>query len=279
MLVELLDAVRPVAAPEMQDGEVHGDGRAADHDGKLAVALDASGPELARDVGALLAETSSVREFLSTTTGHVLGRMVDVRTTLQGGPPATETIDELLLQLSAFAGLWSGSVLHGPAWFFGEFGRRYERAVATLSTVASALRAAGDPGLDDSTRARALECVLAANDSLVAYRRRHRSDVTVPAVVALLVADGRNPRSVVASLHAMRDAAVEIGWYEGRDGLAAVEADLLQAAVAGNGSGIEPHLVFADVLSAVGRIHDLAGSLTAERLVVPPDPATMGHFT
>jgi uncharacterized alpha-E superfamily protein len=238
--------------------------------GALSDALDESAAALAREIGAVLAETSSVREFLSTTTGRVLGRMVDVRAVLQDGPPGTDTIDELRVQLSAFAGLWSESVLRGPAWFFGEFGRRAERAAATLSTLAAAVGGRDDAESDPAIRSRALECVLAANDSLVAYRRRHRSDVAVGDVVALLVADSRNPRSVAASLQAMQTATAEIGWFDGRDRLLALEADLSSAAGAVTDT--------AQMIDAVVRIRDLAGSLVASRLIVPPDPTTMGGF-
>ena len=53
---------------------------------------------------------------------------------------------------------------------------------------------------DDPVDAAVLEVILAANDSLVAYRRRHRSDVEPDAAFALLVRDGTNPRSVAASI-------------------------------------------------------------------------------
>jgi uncharacterized circularly permuted ATP-grasp superfamily protein/uncharacterized alpha-E superfamily protein len=236
----------------------------ADPDAPPADAIAAAGTELAGHVGAVLAEASSVREFLSTTTGRVLGAMVEVRATLQRKPPDTDAVDELLLQLSAFAGLWNESVVRGPAWFYGDYARRYERAVTTLSTVAFALRAAGDEGLDADHRAQALEFVLAANDSLVAYRRRHRSDVALDDVISLLVADDRNPRAVAASLVALQHDAAQIGWAPGRAGLDTVLDDLL--ADIGHDS----------VLEAIARLHALAGSLTTTRLAVPPNPFPMG---
>jgi uncharacterized alpha-E superfamily protein len=254
MLFDLLDSVR---TDDLSDSDQR----------DFAASVDSAGPELARHVGDILAETSSVREFLSSTTGRVLGGMVDVRFVLQQAPPEIATIDDLLLQLSAFAGLWNESVVRGPAWYFGDFGRRYERSVTTLSTVAFALRSATNGQLDPHTRAQALELALSANDSLVAYRRRHRSDVALTDVLALLVADERNPRSVAASLVAMQDDAARIGWEEGRAGLAAVSSDLM-ARTDHDG-----------VLQAIGRVHALAGTLTATHLVVPPYPTSMGWFT
>jgi len=245
-------------------GTVRLDPVALDEDPADAVA--AAGLELAGHVGAVLAEASSVREFLSTTTGRVLGAMVEVRAALQRRPPDTDTVDELLLQLSAFAGLWNESVVRGPAWFYGDYARRYERAVTTLSTVAFALRSSGDHTLDADSRTQALEFVLAANDSLVAYRRRHRSDVVLDAVIALLVADDRNPRAVAASLEALQQDAAMIGWAPGRAGLDTVLSDLL-ADVSHDGA-----------LEAIARLHALAGSLTTTRLAVPPHPFPMGLF-
>lgn len=233
---------------------------ADDHEAVIASA----GVELARHVGGVLAEASSVREFLSTTTGRVLVGMVEVRAELQRGPSGTDSIDDLLLQLSAFAGLWAESVVRGPAWYYGDFARRYERAVTTLGTVAFALRSSTDPDLDASMRAQALEFVLAANDSLVAYRRRHRSDVALDDVLALLVADDRNPRAVAASIVALRYDSERIGWETGSAGLETVLTDLLGG------------ITHDRVLAAIARLHALAGSLTTTRLVVPPDPFLMG---
>lgn len=256
MLLDLLGAVRTDdVAGNLADGDEAG----------LAASIDSAGLELARHVGSILAETSSVREFLSTTAGRVLGEMVYVRATLQQHPPEIDTIDDLLLQLSAFAGLWNESVVRGPAWYFGDFGRRYERSVTTLSTVAFALRAATGDQHDRHTQG--LELALSANDSLVAYRRRHRSDVALVDVLALLVADERNPRSVAASLVAMQHAAARIGWEDGRAGLAVVSSDLMA------------RTDHDSVLEAIRRIHALAGSLTATHLVVPPNPTAMGWFT
>ena len=60
-----------------------------------------------------------------------------------------------------------------------------------------------------------LEVLLAANDSLVAYRRRHRSDVELDAAFALLVRDATNPRSVAASIERFGQHAADAEWSEG----------------------------------------------------------------
>ena len=95
----------------------------------------------------------------------------------------------MLVDLAALAGLATESTVRGPAWRFLDIGRRLERSLAVL----------GRSRLG-SDRRRALtvqplfETVLSANESLVAYRRRYRSDVELDAVLDLLVHDDTNPR-------------------------------------------------------------------------------------
>lgn len=219
-------------------------------------ALSVAGVRIVLEIGTMLAEAASVREFLSTTAGRVLGAMADVRGRLQHALPDVEILDEVLLQLSAFSGLWNESVVRGPAWHFGDYARRYERAVAVLESVAAVID-------DATTDTVLLESLLATHDSLVAYRRRHRSDVELTAVLSLLVRDERNPRSVRASLDALLRDAAAIDWTDGVDGLDAVRDGLV-------GLGGR-----AQVEAAIAMLHGLAGRLTATRLATPPDPAVI----
>lgn len=214
-------------------------------------------------IGSMLAESASVREFLSTTTGRVLGELVVSRSALGDHPGDVDAIDTLLFQLSAFAGLWSESVVRGPAWYFGDFAKRYERTVVALTSAAAAASAAGDHALTGPDRRRGLESVLAANDSLVAYRRRHRSDVELDAVLRLLLHDDRNPRSAAASVAGLTRNATAIGWNAGLDRLAAVGADI---------EAIDPSTPGDVLRSIITRLHDLAAELTSTRLVAPPHP-------
>jgi len=80
-----------------------------------------------------------------------------------------------------------------------------------LDLIEGAMRRSPDP---DEARATeidgaAIEVLLAANDSLVAYRRRHRSDVEVGAAIRLLVTDYNNPRSLAASIDRLEQHAVD----------------------------------------------------------------------
>ncbi len=225
--------------------------------------VTAAASSLEFHIGSMLAESASVREFLSTTTGRILGDMVETRRRLTASPDDIDALDALLFQLSAFGGLWSESVVRGPAWYFGDFAKRYERAVVALTSASTAVRIARDRSLVDVERRRGLESVLGANDSLVAYRRRHRSDVELGAVLRLLLQDERNPRSGAASVASMVRNAVAIGWAAGVERIESVGADV---EAFGDTDDVER------LDDAAGRLHALASELTTTRLVAPPHP-------
>ena len=234
-------------------------------------AVGAAALSLEFHIGSMLAESASVREFLSTTTGRVLGEMVDSRRRLTERPDDVDALDALLFQLSAFAGLWSESVVRGPAWYFGDFAKRYERALVAIASATVASRVAVDATLPDLARRRGLEAVLSANDSLVAYRRRHRSDVELDAVLALVLHDQRNPRSGAASIEGMVRNASAIGWTAGVARLEAAAADLVGFAMGSPASQLD---------DIANRLHELAKELTSTRLVAPPHPTLVrSHIT
>ncbi len=231
----------------------------------VEAALELAASRCAVEIGAMLAESASVREFLSGTAGRVLGLLADVRSRLQAGESDVDTFDELLLQLSAFAGLWNESVVRGPAWHFGDFARRYERSVAVLASVAATRWIEGQ-GHDVRS---SLGLLLAAHDSLVAYRRRHRSEVEWGAVLMMLVHDPRNPRSVASSLEKLVRDAAEIGWMDGVEPLDELRREVAAPTLADDVSGRDP----IEVLDGfAARLHELAGRLTSDRLTTPPDP-------
>ena len=105
------------------------------------------------------------------------------------GVAPIDALDACIADLAAFVGLWNESTVRGPAWRFGDLGRRIERALVVLGLVDAGLRRIGG-GRDrrhgqleagDVVDRAALEVLLAANESLVAYRRHHRSDVELGA--------------------------------------------------------------------------------------------------
>ena len=90
----------------------------------------------------------------------------------------TEALDRVLVPLAALAGLTNETVVRGPGWRFFDIGRRLERALLVLGLWRPC------SSRPPTTRPLAMrgEIALAANESLVAYRRRHRTDVTLDAL-------------------------------------------------------------------------------------------------
>jgi len=146
---------------------------------------------------AMLLAASSVREFLSTTTGRVLADMSELRRSLRHRD--AEVFEQLLVGLAAFAGLTQESTVRGPAWRLLDLGRRIERALGVLGAVEAMLETTPTP----SSMQAVGETLLAAHESLVAYRRWHRTDIEVEAALDLLVRDDTNPRSVAFQIDRM----------------------------------------------------------------------------
>ena len=175
----------------------------------LGTQLSGIGDAVAAEIGALLTEATTVREYMSVTTGRVLSHLAELRAALQQHRTVVDDLDAVLADFAALAGLWQESTVRGPAWRIGDTGRRLERCLVVVDLVEAALhgRAPG-PGSDEID-ASVIEVLLAANDSLVAYRRRHRSDVEVEAAVTLLVRDPSNPRSLAASIDRLAQHALD----------------------------------------------------------------------
>lgn len=167
--------------------------------------LSQVGGQVAREIGALLTEATTVREFMSVTTGRVLAHLAVLRATLQERLTMVDDLDAVLADFAALAGMWQESTVRGPAWRIGDAGRRLERCLVVLDLV-DAVRRDWNGGDGDAAavspevEATAIEVLLTANDSLVAYRRRHRSDVDRELAFALLLRDPSNPRSLAASV-------------------------------------------------------------------------------
>ncbi len=170
---------------------------------------------VALEVGSLLTEATTVREYLSVTAGRVLAHLAELRTGLQRGDAAVDDLDAVLADFAAFSGMWHESTVRGPAWRIGDTGRRLERCLVVLDLVDAAV---GQSSLDPpDVEAAAIEVLLAANESLVAYRRRHRSDVEASAAIALLVHDQTNPRSLAASIEQLSRHVREGEWDVGHE--------------------------------------------------------------
>lgn len=265
----------------------------------FALAVEA----LAKQLGSFLAEASSVREFFSVTAGRMLAHLAESRAQLRWIIATDETssssvvdiaridgrhLESILVDLASLVGLWNESVVHGPAWRFGEVGRRLERAFGVVDGVRGAFGllgsasvagapwavAAGTPSFDDGLdfqRQRVVELVLAANESLVAYRRRHRSDVEFETAVHLLIAEVHNPRAVASAVREVRHQADRLGWVTGfksatnlLDSLERAEFGSVESAAA----------VLSDVFA---KCDLLARDVVGSYLSAPVDPRMMGR--
>jgi uncharacterized alpha-E superfamily protein len=168
---------------------------------------------VAWQIGSLLTEATTVREYLSVTTGRVLAHLAELRTALTTHRAGVDDLDAVLADFAAFAGLWHESIVRGPAWRIGDTGRRLERALVVIDLVDAALdgergKSAGSADVE----AAVVEVLLAANESLVAYRRRHRSDVELEAAISLLIHDDTNPRSLVSAIDRLERHALDSDW-------------------------------------------------------------------
>jgi uncharacterized circularly permuted ATP-grasp superfamily protein/uncharacterized alpha-E superfamily protein len=175
----------------------------------LHAELSAVGDEVAVEIGTLLTEATTVREFLSVTTGRVLAHLAELRASLQQHRTGVDDLDAVLADFAAMAGLWQESTVRGPAWTIGDAGRRLERALVVLDLVEATLGGEPDP---PEIGAAAIEVLLAATESLVAYRRRHRSEVELDAALHIVLHDVANPRSLAAAVVDLERHAAESDW-------------------------------------------------------------------
>lgn len=242
--------------------------------------LARAGDSVADEIGNLLTEATSVREFLSVTTGRVLEQIARRRASLQRHVAEVDDLDGLLTDLAALAGLWNESTVRGPAWRIGDIGRAIERSMVVLDALVAAMpedepggwsgvadRGADlTAGLDPMTAADVdrvtVEVLLAANESLVAYRRRHRSDVEVGAACALLVRDASNPRSLAAGIERIARHSSDAGW----------ETGVVLAGAARDALGLD----LAELVPTVrGVLDELGRAVTGHWFAAPVSPVVM----
>lgn len=150
---------------------------------------------LVRSLAELSVASLSARELLSTHTCLVLATLEDRLAALRAvSDPGEldELIGSVLTNLMALVGLSAESMVRDPGWLFIDIGRRVERARLLVRVVAEALVPDPDPEIAGLVH----ETLLAGCESLVAYRRRYRSDIEVAALAHLLLTDPSNPRSL-----------------------------------------------------------------------------------
>lgn len=225
---------------------------------ELEAALGTARQVVADRLGEVVQLAASVGEFLSTTTGRILGSLAGTQRALVDGRAPIDALDAALTDLAALAGLWNESVVRGPAWRFGDLGRRLERSLVVLGLVDAVLDETFDPA--DVVDTAALEVLLAADESLVAYRRRYRSDVELSPAAALLLLDGDNPRSFAAAVARMAEHVAAISWAEGEHAVAE-----LRRSVGDDGP-------LAGVRVAIGQLRRFHQLLVERWFATPVDP-------
>lgn len=208
---------RPAIAASMLRSLLGSSG-SSEHDGvaDFAAVVETATRELVRQIGSVMTEAITVREYLSATGGRLLAHLAEVRAGLGHGRPDVEQLDSLLVDFAVLAGLWNESTVRGTAWSIGDLGRRLERAAVTCHLVTAGLMpSAGEPLTVGSPESWAAEMTLGSCESLVAYRRRHRSEIERRAALAILIDDASNPRSLRHSLIAVGRHAQAISWTDG----------------------------------------------------------------
>jgi uncharacterized circularly permuted ATP-grasp superfamily protein/uncharacterized alpha-E superfamily protein len=164
------------------------------------VLVDDSIPRsLAGSLADLLEASLSARELLSTHTGQVLATLEDRLGALRAASGSAE-IEEIaastLTHLMALGGLTAESMVRDTGYLMTDIGRRLERARLLVRILRETLVPVPDPDIAGLTH----ETLLACCESLVAYRRRYRSDIEVEALASLLITDPSNPRSLAFQL-------------------------------------------------------------------------------
>ena len=227
----------------------------------------------AAQLAALVQEATSVREYMSTTTGRVLGRLARLHPVLSRAATPADDLDTVLVDLAALSGLMMESTVRGPSWRFLDLGRRLERALAVLGSVEAAVALAVPP-LSAQPLA---DAVLGANESLVAYRRRYRSEVDFHAVVDLLLRDDANPRSLAYQLDRLREHAAGLAWSEGA---ALVERASIAAFAQVDHDVSNGRVVSLDafVLGVRGPLLDLAAAVVQRWFADPVNPTLMRGY-
>jgi uncharacterized alpha-E superfamily protein len=145
-----------------------------------------------------------VRDRLSNDSWHILGRMENE---LKRFVPhrhnqiseVQELLNDVLLTLSAFAGLALESMTRGMGWRFMDMGRRIERSRQMIVLLQSLFSSTVIPKSHD------LEVLLEVADSTITYHTRYRTTFHMDPIVDLLLLDELNPRAVGFQMAALSD--------------------------------------------------------------------------
>jgi uncharacterized circularly permuted ATP-grasp superfamily protein/uncharacterized alpha-E superfamily protein len=162
----------------------------------------------------------NVRERLSSDMMFLIGKLreavpLDSSTQFLEYPAQLTACLELL---SAFSGMERENINRGSGWLFMSIGRRLERAIF----LARQLREVTTPlGEQDWPL---LECLLEVADSSMAYRARYYTTLQPLALLDVLMADPKNPRSLDFQLDHLADLYEKLPRHMPEDVIAMREA-------------------------------------------------------
>ncbi|HEY5674187.1 MAG TPA: circularly permuted type 2 ATP-grasp protein [Malonomonas sp.] len=125
---------------------------------------------------------------------------------LIGSNRLQESINQLVLQLSAFSGLTNENMSRETAWLLLNIGRRLERALNLIDLLQATLV----PCYEPSTEAEMMETVLATSNSLIVFRRRYRSFMQLSTILELLLLDESYPRALAYQLQQLQSHIQEL---------------------------------------------------------------------
>lgn len=188
--------------------------------------FDATSPSgVGWNVGQVRRLSWEVKERLSADTWRVLQQLDAI--VAEPPPPshdrrfvaALTTLDDVIIMLSAFAGLLAENPMRGHGWRFLGIGRRLERALQMLALLRTGVATAPYP--DDPC----LEVLLQVADSSTIYRSRYLASIRTRYVLELLLEDEANPRSVAFQVAALHERLDSLPRHEG-DGAPSPEHDL-----------------------------------------------------
>ena len=171
----------------------------------VALSSEQSG-SIHNNIQSLMRAASGVRDLWSNDTWRLLQNIEDTWALLhRKGEDISlyhlwEGLNQLIMQLMAFAGLNYESITHGTNWLMLDSGRRLERAQMTMSLVNALVTQVWSPPIE----ALLLEQLLVTTENIITYRRRYRSYLQLHTVLEQLLLDQTNPRAVIYQLDALQ---------------------------------------------------------------------------
>ncbi|WP_460047624.1 circularly permuted type 2 ATP-grasp protein [Sessilibacter sp. MAH2] len=162
---------------------------------------------------AMLRSASEVREMLSSDTQRVVNDIDDelynlaknLRASINSAPE--EALDPMVTALLALAGLFNESMYRGMTWHFLELGRALEKVYQLTTLMRSLLVPVSQ---HEETQIVCTEVILTTTEGLNTFRRRFRNDTSLYNVLATLMLDRTNPRSLMYQLEYIGELIKEL---------------------------------------------------------------------